>query len=82
MSADDPRITESGRVAASVFMELRSTLMSALREIDAEIDNTLGFKTSKRAAEKARQLFAERARIADELLTFGVDVEPHPALSR
>jgi hypothetical protein len=53
-----------------------------LNEIDAEIDSTLKFQSSKRAAEKARQLFAERAAIADELLGFGVDVEPHPALQK
>ena len=82
MSANDPRITASGKMAASVFLDLRSRLFNLLRDIDAEIDSTLKFKTSKRAAEKARQLFAERAAVADELLGFGVDVEPHPALQK
>jgi hypothetical protein len=82
MSANDPRITESGRIKASAFLELRSSLFNALREIDAEIDKALRFKTSKRAAEQARQLFFERGNIADELLAFGVDVDPHPALKK
>jgi hypothetical protein len=82
MSANDPRIREAGKIAASVFLEMRSALIKHLAEIDDEIDKALGFKTSKRAAEKARQLFAERARVADELLTFGVTADPHPALSK
>lgn len=82
MSANDPRITESGKISASDFLDLRSRLFILLREIDAEIDSTLKYKTSKRAAEKARQLFAERASVADELLGFGVDVEPHRALKK
>ena len=82
MSANDPRITQSGRIKASACLELRSHLLDALREIDGEIDKALGFKTSKRAADKARQLFAERANIADELVTFGVNVEPHSSLRK
>ena len=80
MSANDPRITSAGRMAASVFLDLRSRLFDLLRQIDLEIDSTLKDETSKRAAEKARQLFAERAAVADELAGFGVEVEPHPAI--
>lgn len=67
-------------VKASVFLAMRSDLMTALQEIDAEIERALRYRSSKRAAHTARQLFAERARVADELLEFGIEVDPHPAL--
>lgn len=82
MSANDSRITDSGKMAASVFLELRSALLSALQEIDSEISAVLAYRTSKRAAEKARQLFAHRAQVADELSAYGVSVDPHPAVSQ
>lgn len=69
-------------VKASVFLAMRSELLNALNEIDAEIDRALSYRTSKRAAQKARDLFEERARVADELEHFGVAVEPHPALAK
>jgi hypothetical protein len=81
MSQTDPRITESGRMTASVFLEMRSSLIHALEDIDAEIDKTLSFTKSKRAAEQARQLFTQRAQLVDELSSFGVDIDPHPALT-
>lgn len=67
---------------ASVFFAMRSELLKALADVDSEIDQALGYKSSKRAAEKARQLFAERSRLADELLEFGVEVDAHPALGK
>ena len=68
---------------ASDYLSVRNELFSLLQGIDVEIDKALNFKTSKRAAETARQLFAERARVLDELLTnYGIEAEPHPALSK
>lgn len=67
---------------ASAFFAMRTSLLTALAEIDAEIDKALGFKTSKRAADKARQLFAQRSQVADELVEFGVEVDAHPALQK
>lgn len=69
-------------VKASVFLALRNELLVALREVDVEIDHALGFRASKRAASKARELFAERQRIADELAELGVDVAPHSSVQR
>jgi hypothetical protein len=80
MSQNDPRITESGRMTASVFLEIRSKLFDALQELDAEISKTLSYTKSKRAAEQARQLFTDRAQLVDELASFGIDIDPHPAL--
>lgn len=82
MSQNNPRITSTGRISASVFLEMRSKLFTALEEIDGEINKTLRFTKSKRAAEQARQLFVERAQLVDELAAFGIDIDPHPALTR
>ena len=69
-------------VKASVFFAMRTELLKSLADVDSEIDQALGFKSSKRAAEMARQLFAERARLSDELLEFGIEVDAHPALGK
>ena len=82
MSLNDPRITDKGRIPASVFLEMRSTLFTALEEIDGEINRTLKFTKSQRAAEQARQLFMQRAQLVDELASFGIEIDPHPALTR
>lgn len=68
-------------LTASEFFSMRSELIKCLQLIDTEIDKTLGFKSSKRAADKARQLFSDRAKVADELLGFGVEVDPHSAVT-
>lgn len=72
---------ENNGVKASVYLAMRNELLNALREIDLEITQALGFKTSKRAAHTARNLFAERARVADELSEYGIEVDPHPAVA-
>lgn len=67
---------------ASVFLAIRSDLLRTLGEIDAEIDEVLKHPKSKRAFERAKVLFAERKRIVDELVHFGVEAEPHHAVER
>jgi len=81
MSQNDFRITSTGRIPASVFLEMRSSLFTALEEIDGEINKVLNFTKSQRAAEQARQLFMQRDQLVDELSAFGIDIDPHPALT-
>lgn len=67
-------------VKAATFLRMRNDLLAALNKIDADIDKVLGQKASNRTLAKARELFAERERVAAELAAFGVDVEAHPAV--
>lgn len=67
-------------IKASVFMAMRNNLLTALRDIDAEIDYTLTMRRSNRALARAKELFAERQRLSDELADYGVEVETHPAV--
>lgn len=74
-------MSRNGR-KASAFMAMRSELLTALQVIDAEIDRALSHSNSQRAADRARLLFQQRARICDELLDYGIEVDPHPAVER
>ena len=65
---------------ASVFMAMRSQLISAICDVDEEISNALRSPKSQRAHDRAKALFAERQRLADELEHYGVFVDPHPAV--
>lgn len=65
-----------------MWLAMRSDLIAAVQGIDAEIDKVLKFPASQRAADKAKELFAERHRVAKELKDFDVVVEPHPAVLR
>lgn len=67
---------------ASSFMAMRSELLNALSDIDSEIDKILTFRKSQRAADRARTLFQQRGRVADELRDYGLEVDPHPAVDR
>lgn len=67
-------------LTASVFMGIRNKLLAALRDVDAEIDYTLSIRRSNRALVRAKELFAERQRLSDELIEYGVEVETHPAV--
>ena len=64
------------------YLAIRNDLFDSLKEIDAEINKALAFNKSKRAAETARNLFADRARVVDELLVaYGIQAQPHSSLS-
>lgn len=67
-------------VKASVWLAMRTNLLNALAEIDAEIDKALRNRNSKRAAVRAKQLFDERERVVVELERFGLDPGPHRAV--
>lgn len=69
-------------IKASVWLEMRNNLLTALALVDAEIDKALLNPASQRAATRCKELFAERERVAAELEDFGLWVEPHPAVWR
>lgn len=64
----------------SAFMAIRNNLLTALRDVDAEIDYTLSLRRSNRALARAKELFLERQRLTDELAEYGVEVDTHPAV--
>lgn len=65
---------------ASVYLAMRTQLLSALNDVDGEIDQVLKARNSQRAADRARVLFLVRARLVDELHDYGLDIDPHPAV--
>jgi Zn-dependent oligopeptidase len=65
---------------ASDFWERRTKLIEMIDDIDEQIYEVLSFRGSKRAAERAKDLFILRSRIAERLSKFGVEVDDHPAL--
>ncbi len=65
---------------ASEFWERRTKLIEMLNDIDEQIYGVLCYPDSKRAADRARDLFLVRSRIALRLSKFGVEVDDHPAL--
>ena len=67
---------------ASQFLARRNELLTALRNIDAEIMDMLGYRASKRALDRARELFSERRRVAAELEAMGVEIDDHPAVEQ
>lgn len=69
-------------IKASVYMQMRNDLIDTVKSIDAEIKTVLAFPASKRAAGTARELFAWRKRVAEELRLYGVEVDDHPALKK
>lgn len=65
---------------ASEYLKRRNELVTFLSELDEQITQVLNFGNSKRAANRARELFDMRHRVGERLLMFGIEIDDHPAL--
>lgn len=61
-------------------MELRSELLSKIASIDEQIIQVIDSRRTKKAFDQAKNLFAERSRIVDELSEYGLHIGQHPAV--
>lgn len=66
---------------AADFWERRTKLIEMLRSVDEQIFGLLAYPKSKRAAERAKDLFLVRKTLEDRLSLFGVEVGEHEAVA-